>query len=157
MEIRTYTEEETYPALEERPTWLDEGLEKIGWANLRLRGDVLFDVVKRVVQLTGRRIPDPEVSKMKTIADLRMSPFPLLGVINCWLLALTIIVEYFEHKPKPKKLYEVLAEKDLPSIPNVKVFGSRVRPWDKEKMIGRERPFEKVVEFKYPFEVPAEK
>lgn len=64
-------------------------------------------------------------------------------------------MEYLEFKPKPKKLYERLTELELQNIPNVKVFGSKLRPWDKERMIGRERPFEKVVEYRYPFEEPA--
>lgn len=75
MEIRAYTEEEVYPVVSEgeaeRPAWLGEGLGKTGWANLPLKQELLFDVVKRVAQLTGRRLPDPEVSKMKTVVDLR--------------------------------------------------------------------------------------
>jgi hypothetical protein len=63
-----------------------------------------------------------------------------------------VVVEHLETKPKPKKLFEIIAETPLPELPNVKVYETRVRPWDKERMIGRERPFEKVVEFKYPFE-----
>lgn len=55
-------------------------------------------------------------------------------------------------KPKPETLNEVLRETRIAEIPNVRVYDARVRPWDKERMIGRERPFEKVVAFKYPFE-----
>lgn len=43
-----------------------------GWMRMPIAGDVLFDVVRRVVQLTGRRIPDPVVSKVTTAADLGM-------------------------------------------------------------------------------------
>lgn len=42
-----------------------------GWAQMRIAEDVLFDVVRRVVQLTGRRIPDPVVSKIATVGDIR--------------------------------------------------------------------------------------
>lgn len=62
---------------------------------------------------------------------------------------------YFHTKPKPAKLSEVLLEMQLADIPNVKVYETRVRPWDKERMVGRERPFEKAVAFRYPFETPA--
>lgn len=93
MEIRAYTEEEVYPVVSEgeaeRPAWLDEGLGKTGWANLPLKQELLFDVVKRVAQLTGRRLPDPEVSKMKTVVDLReISLFFSLcgGVMSGWLI-----------------------------------------------------------------------
>lgn len=61
-------------------------------------------------------------------------------------------VEYFETKPKPTKLNEVLLQTELADLPNVKVYEARVRPWDKERMVGRERPFEKAVAFRYPFE-----
>lgn len=42
------------------------------WMRLRISEDVLFAVVRRVVQLTGRRIPDAVVSKVETAADLGM-------------------------------------------------------------------------------------
>lgn len=43
-----------------------------GWMQMQIEGNVLFDVVRRIVQLTGRRIPDPVVSKVATAADLGM-------------------------------------------------------------------------------------
>lgn len=61
-------------------------------------------------------------------------------------------MECLQQKPKPKKLFETLVESELRTLPNVKVFGSRVRPWDRERAVGREREIEKVVEFRYPFE-----
>lgn len=42
------------------------------WMQLRINEDLLFTVVRRVVQLTGRRIPDAVVSKVVTAADLGM-------------------------------------------------------------------------------------
>lgn len=42
------------------------------WMRLRISEDVLFAAVRRVVQLTGRRIPDAVVSKVETAADLGM-------------------------------------------------------------------------------------
>lgn len=65
-------------------------------------------------------------------------------------------MEYLVEKPKPAKLWDVLqAETELEELPNVKVYATRVRPWDKERMVGRERPFEKAVAFRYPFEAAA--
>lgn len=62
-------------------------------------------------------------------------------------------VEHFTTKPKPEKLNEVLlTQTGLADLPNVKVYATRLRPWDKERMVGRERPFEKAVAFRYPFE-----
>jgi hypothetical protein len=56
-------------------------------------------------------------------------------------------------KPAPKKVYEVLnTATELPALPNVKVFESRIRPWDRERVIGREVPFNKAVDHKYAFE-----
>lgn len=51
-----------------------------GWAQMRIAEDVLFDVVRRVAQLTGRRIPDPVVSKIATVGDIRR--FSVLGRVE---------------------------------------------------------------------------
>lgn len=48
-----------------------------GWERMQIAEDVLFDVVRRVVQLTGRRIPDPVVSRVTTVGDL--CRFSVLG------------------------------------------------------------------------------
>ncbi|KAI5852462.1 hypothetical protein DFP73DRAFT_522561 [Morchella snyderi] len=133
-EIRAYSEEEVYPSgqrVKEHAGWVTEGLERRGWAALRVKEEVRFALVKRVTQLTGVRVLDADASALETVAEL---------------------LEHLETKPKPKKLFEIIAETPLPQLPNVKVYETRVRPWDKERMIGRERPFEKAVEFKYPFE-----
>lgn len=44
--------------------------------------------------------------------------------------------------PPPTKLAEVLLSDDFPlsSLPNVKIFPERLRPLDKERMIGRLSP-----------------
>ncbi|KAH8146393.1 uncharacterized protein LAJ45_09586 [Morchella importuna] len=136
-EVRAYSEEEVYPAEqqqgeeEEQAEWVVEGLERRGWAALGVKEEVRFALVKRVAQLTGVRMLDAEAGAVKTVAEL---------------------LEHLETKTKPKKLFEIIAQTPLPDLPNVKVYETRLRPWDKERMIGRERPFEKVVEFKYPFE-----
>jgi len=40
-------------------------------------------------------------------------------------------------------------ETDLANLPNVKLFSSRIKPMDKERVIGRARPIEQVVDFTY--------
>lgn len=54
----------------------EKEVDAAGWTQMRISEDVLFDVVRRVVQLTGRRIPDPVVSRVATVGDLRMFFFP---------------------------------------------------------------------------------
>ncbi|OAX78336.1 hypothetical protein ACJ72_07357 [Emergomyces africanus] len=78
-----------------------------------------FAYLKRVSQLTGYRIPDPEIAKMTKPSR----------VVN-FLLEVS--------KPKPKKLAEqLLKDKRLTSLPNVKIMDRRYTPIDKEKEIGR--------------------
>ncbi|RPA92604.1 hypothetical protein L873DRAFT_1635155, partial [Choiromyces venosus 120613-1] len=101
--------------------WLQEGLDGKGWVELGFRGDdIKFAVYKRIYQLTGIRVADPEITRAKTVADL-----------------LTHLVA----KPPPTKLFDILTTAtELPTIPNVKIIGQRVRPWDRERIIGREQP-----------------
>ncbi len=73
--------------------------------------------MKRVTQLTGRRIPDPVIAKAETVRALHA--FLMLP-------------------PKPKKLAERLMENDhLTSLPNVKVIPRRVTPIHKDLAVGR--------------------
>lgn len=52
--------------------------------------------------------------------------------------------------PKPMKLWEELAQMDeLAMLPNVKVFSSRIRPMDKERVIGRAIPRDEVQDHVY--------
>ncbi|PGH21371.1 hypothetical protein AJ80_03288 [Polytolypa hystricis UAMH7299] len=78
-----------------------------------------FAFLKRVAQLTGRRIPDNEIANMT-------KPSHLLRYLIT------------SSKPKPKKLVEeLLANSELTSLPNVKISARRQTPIDKEKEIGR--------------------
>ncbi|OJD12766.1 hypothetical protein AJ78_06683 [Emergomyces pasteurianus Ep9510] len=78
-----------------------------------------FAYLKRVSQLTGYRIPDPEVAKMT-------KPSRVVNFLS------------EVSKPKPKKLAEqLLQDKRLISLPNVKIMDRRYTPIDKEKEIGR--------------------
>lgn len=78
------------------------------------------------MQLTGRRIPDPEISQIYSAREL--------------LLHLT-------KKPKPKKLAEALLKReDLLEIPNLQIRDRRFTPIDEEKEVGRWKVIEKELE-----------
>ncbi|OCL12681.1 hypothetical protein AOQ84DRAFT_372860 [Glonium stellatum] len=89
------------------------GWRMISLANLKIK----FAVVKRLMQLTGNRIPDPVIQNSKTVGEL----LDLLSV-----------------PPKPKKLAEAIQrDGNLEKVPNVKIYNRRVSPIDKEKEVGR--------------------
>lgn len=74
-------------------------------------------IIKRVMQLTGIRLHDPVIQKCNTVG---------------------ILFEQLVAKPKPKKLAEALeTSQRFAELPNVKVFGRRVTPIDKERQVGR--------------------
>ncbi|WEW59061.1 hypothetical protein PRK78_004529 [Emydomyces testavorans] len=78
-----------------------------------------FAFLKRASQLTGYRVPDPEISSMTKVSSL----LRLLTVAS---------------KPKPAKLAEILiSEGKFAALPNVKIFDRRQTPIDHEKEIGR--------------------
>ncbi|ODH50775.1 hypothetical protein GX48_03092 [Paracoccidioides brasiliensis] len=84
-----------------------------------------FAYLKRASQLTGYRIPDPEIAQIT-------KPVQLVNFL------ITV------SNPKPKKLAEqLLIDKRLTSLPNVKIMGRRYTPIDKEKEIGRWKVIEK--------------
>ena len=69
------------------------------------------------MQLTGRRIPDPDISAMTT-------PKSLLG--------------HLIRKPKPKKIAEALLQKsDITELPNVQLYDRRYGSIDREVEAGR--------------------
>ncbi len=75
------------------------------------------------MQLTGIRIPDPEIDSIKTANGL-------LG--------------HLIKKPKPKKLAETLKLSDkLQTLPNLHIMDRRYTPIDKEKAVGRWKVVEK--------------
>ena len=71
-------------------------------------------ILKRVMQLTGKRIPDPEIA----------------GIVNPRQLMVHLV-----KKPKPKKLAETTNR--LADLPNVQIFDRRFTPIDREKEVGR--------------------
>ncbi|EFW16951.1 hypothetical protein D8B26_003757 [Coccidioides posadasii str. Silveira] len=78
-----------------------------------------FAFLKRASQLTGHRIPDPELLSITKVSRL---------------LALFTAAS----KPKPAKLADILiAEGKFAALPNVKIFDRRQTPIDHEKEVGR--------------------
>ena len=69
------------------------------------------------MQLTGQRIADPTIARVhdvRALLDVLVTP------------------------PRPKKLAEALAKDErLTGLPNVTIYGRRVTPIDKERMVGR--------------------
>ncbi|PGH13649.1 hypothetical protein AJ79_03497 [Helicocarpus griseus UAMH5409] len=78
-----------------------------------------FQYLKRVSQLSGHRIPDPEFAAIN-------KPSRLISILTN------------VSKPKVTKLAEVLLKDErLTSLPNVKIMDRRYTPIDKEKEVGR--------------------
>ena len=74
-------------------------------------------LVKRIMQLTGYRLSDADINNAKTVAD---------------------ILGHLATPPKARRLIEALAQKQsLFELPNVKIYGRRVTPVDKERDVGR--------------------
>ena len=84
---------------------------------------IVFKVLKRVMQLTGRRIPDSEIEGIG-------SAKALLG--------------HLVKKPKAKKLAEsLLVNERLTALSNVQILDRRYTPMDREKEVGRWKVIEK--------------
>ncbi|MCJ1285603.1 hypothetical protein MMC26_004944 [Xylographa opegraphella] len=94
------------------------------WMGISLEDQMMkFAVIKRVMQLSGRRIADPVIGRINIVAD---------------------IVEHLTEKPKPKKLVEqLIAKPALANMPNVQIFDRRHTPIDKEKEVGRWKVIER--------------
>ena len=76
-----------------------------------------LQVVKRVMQLIGKRISDPVIQRSNTAGEL----------YNNLLI-----------KPKPRKLFEELQDDEtLSTLTNVKLRDRRLTPIDKETDAGR--------------------
>jgi len=88
--------------------------------------EVKFAVLKRVMQLTGTRIPD---NAIKDITNAKA------------------LVGHLVKKPKPKKLAEILlVSESLASLPNLHIMDRRYTPIDREKEVGRWKVIEKELE-----------
>ncbi|KAH7330232.1 ribosomal subunit 39S-domain-containing protein [Rhexocercosporidium sp. MPI-PUGE-AT-0058] len=99
------------------PEWLQVSLED---------PEIKFAVLKRMMQLSGIRIPDAHLKSSKTASSL---------------LKLLII------PPKPRKLVDALSQKeDLVTLPNVSIYPNRITPVDKERSLGRWKVIEKELE-----------
>ncbi|EKG20774.1 Ribosomal protein L50 mitochondria [Macrophomina phaseolina MS6] len=88
------------------------------WRPISLRDpEVKFAVVKRVMQLTGIRIPDPVIADSATAG---------------------ILLNKITVRPEPKKLADKLGhDQKFAKLPNVKISSRRITPIDKEKEVGR--------------------
>ena len=77
---------------------------------------ICSQVLKRVMQLTGTRIPDPEIASITTSR---------------------ILLTHLVKKPKPRKLADNLVAGTVAELPNVQVSKRRYGLIDKEKEVGR--------------------
>ncbi|KAH8592508.1 ribosomal subunit 39S-domain-containing protein [Bisporella sp. PMI_857] len=112
------TETQTFDTYEELIASWDPSWKQITLADPKIK----FAVIKRTMQLTGKRIPDSA----------------LRSIHNAQSLLNELITP-----PKPKTLIEVLAQKeDLLTLPNVSVY-PKLSFEDKEKMVGRWKVIEK--------------
>ena len=85
-------------------------------------GLIAYQVLKRVIQLTGKRIADPDIEAIK---DARA------------------LLVHLVKKSKPKKLVETLFANEAMDLPNVEIRPRRYTPIDKEKEIGRWKVIER--------------
>ena len=91
----------------------------------RTSANIRPQLVKRIIQLTGVRFPDPVLSRATTVEH---------------------IVEHLLEKPKPKKLAEkLISEKELAKLPNVQLFPRRHTPIHKHKEVGRWKVIEEAL------------
>lgn len=72
--------------------------------------------VKRVMQLTGRRLSDPDISSISSFHDMRSK---------------------LKNKPKPKRLDQTREMEQVRRLSNVQVYAGRRTPIHKEMEIGR--------------------
>ncbi|RDW60389.1 uncharacterized protein DSM5745_10847 [Aspergillus mulundensis] len=80
-----------------------------------------FAFLKRFSQLSGHYFPDPTIESITSVKQV-------LGHI------------LKETAPKPKKLAEYLLANDtLQTLPNVKIFAKRQKPWHKDEELGRKK------------------
>ena len=88
------------------------------WTKTSLRDPAIkFAVIKRMMQLSGIRIPDNIITSTETIRSL---------------------LNHIIKPPKSHKLVEALSQnEELLGLPNVSVFPRRITLCDKEKAVGR--------------------
>ncbi|KAI9375436.1 ribosomal subunit 39S-domain-containing protein [Aspergillus egyptiacus] len=93
-----------------------------GFLSLSLADPVVkFAFLKRFAQLTGHYFPDPVIQSFSSLQQ---------------------VMDHIQQAlaPKPKKLAEqLIVDESLHSIPNVKVFPGKVRPWDVDEELGRKK------------------
>lgn len=143
--VQTQTVEPPPPpakASSKRAAWLalSDAIPVERWMNIRFPDDSMkfavsihpsptdqcsnpHQIIKRVMQLTGQRIPDPAIQDINSAKAL---------------------YQQLITKPKPKKLAERLTlNEQLVEAPNVQLRHRRWTPIDKEKEVGRWKVIEK--------------
>ncbi|KAL2047690.1 hypothetical protein N7G274_000732 [Stereocaulon virgatum] len=96
------------------------------WRNMSLEDpEIKFAVLKRVMQLTGTRIPDP------VIADIKNTK---------------LLLSHLLKKTKAKKLAENLVAGEAADLPNVQILERRYTFVHKEKELGRWKMIEQELE-----------
>lgn len=83
---------------------------------------MFYEVLKRVMQLTGRRIPDPDIAGIKDSKAL---------------------FAHLVQKPKAVKLVQTLRANKVVDLPNVELHDRRYTPIHKEREIGRWKVIER--------------
>ncbi|KAF2772855.1 hypothetical protein EJ03DRAFT_371763 [Teratosphaeria nubilosa] len=88
------------------------------WTDITLQDPSLkLAILKRTMQLTGHRLPDPAISNSETLADL---------------------YDALKQKPEPKSLAHTPQLRRLKAeLPNVSVYARRQTPVDRERKVGR--------------------
>ncbi|KAL2857817.1 glucosidase II beta subunit-like protein-domain-containing protein [Aspergillus pseudoustus] len=80
-----------------------------------------FAFLKRFSQLTGHFFPDPVIHQLSSVQQV-------------------IKHSQGELNPKPKKLAEhLVADASFQSLPNVKIFAKKQKPWHKDEELGRKK------------------
>lgn len=83
-------------------------------------------IIKRITQLTGTRIPDPTIQQTHNVK---------------------LLLHHLATPPKPKILADVLsADSKLTGLPNVRLLERRFTPVDREKEVGRWKVIERELE-----------
>ncbi|KAI9816372.1 MAG: hypothetical protein M1826_001839 [Phylliscum demangeonii] len=101
---------------------LDPALAAISLEDLNTK----FAVMREVMRLTGRRIPDPVIARIEHVGGLH---------------------EYLLTPAKPKTVADALvAHEALTALPNVTIHTRRVTPIDREKVVGRWKVIERELE-----------
>ncbi|KAI5360855.1 putative ribosomal protein L50, mitochondria [Septoria linicola] len=102
---------------------------EVDWVDVKLQDpEIKLAILKRAMQLSGKRLPDIQMNNASTLSDL---------------------YEAFKVKEKSKRLHEAPQVEQLAqTLPNVTVHKSRRTPVHKERQIGRWKVIEEELEMR---------